>query len=81
MPDSTHPSNLQRRIHAGGGRVLEQRKSIGVWHTHHAAGGGRREASGGAPPWALKQYFEEMAAAYFVSLSESLGVWSLFPET
>ena len=23
----THPSNLQRRIHAGGGRVLEQRKS------------------------------------------------------
>ena len=34
-------------------------------------------------PWALKQYFEEMAAAYFVSLSESLGVWSLFrkPET
>ena len=30
MPASTHPSNLQRRIHAGGGRVLEQRKSIGV---------------------------------------------------
>ena len=30
MPDSTHPSNLQRRIHAGGGRVLEQRKSTGV---------------------------------------------------
>ena len=30
MPASTHPSNLQRRIHAGGGRVLEQRKSTGV---------------------------------------------------
>ena len=30
MPDPIHPSNLQRRIHAGGGRVLEQRKSIGV---------------------------------------------------
>ena len=30
MPAPTHPSNLQRRIHAGGGRVLEQRKSIGV---------------------------------------------------
>ena len=30
MPASTYPSNLQRRIHAGGGRVLEQRKSIGV---------------------------------------------------
>ena len=30
MPASTHPSNLQRRIHAGGGRVLEQRKSIGA---------------------------------------------------
>ena len=26
-------SNLQRRIHAGGGRVLEQRKSTGV-RTH-----------------------------------------------
>ena len=30
MPAPTHPSNLQRRIHAGGGRVLEQRKSTGV---------------------------------------------------
>ena len=30
MPAPTHPSNLQRRIHAGGGRVLEQRKSSGV---------------------------------------------------
>ena len=30
MPAPTYPSNLQRRIHAGGGRVLEQRKSIGV---------------------------------------------------
>ena len=27
MPAPTHPNNLQRRIHAGGGRVLEQRKS------------------------------------------------------
>ena len=30
MPAPTHPSKLQRRIHAGGGRVLEQRKSIGA---------------------------------------------------
>ena len=30
MPAPTHPSNLQRRIHAGGGRALEQRKSTGV---------------------------------------------------
>ena len=30
MPAPTHPNNLQRRIHAGGGRVLEQRKSSGV---------------------------------------------------
>ena len=30
MPAPTHPRNLQRRIHVGGGRVLEQRKSTGV---------------------------------------------------
>ena len=45
MPAPTHPSNLQRRKHAGGGRVLEQRKSTGVRiHTTPQVGAGGKPA-------------------------------------